>query len=205
MLDKFVGMWYVRKTARVGHARAAWKVNKKKGNYALKRLSERPSRLDLSLARSLGELATTVQNCRSLLIAQSEGFLNLGASDRTLFSDKLRNLFSEFSVGNLCLCRACLLVALLLVEQFDFVSAETYDFRIVGANLRNSCQHFSLCHNNHLIPFYLSLWFQYTTFQPCCQAFFQRFFYFFTPILFLLETKQIDSHRRSDSRLSFLW
>lgn len=116
-------------------------------------LSDCPSRLDLTLCRSLDELATAIQNRTRLLIAQSEGFLNLGASDRTLFSDELSDLVSEFSVCDLRLCRLVALVVLLLVEQFNLVTAEGDDFSVVSADLRNLVQHFSLCHVNHLLPF----------------------------------------------------
>ena len=143
------------KTRRSAGERRA-KSNKKKGGafrLSLWLFSQRPSRLDLALRRGLDELATAVQNGTRLLITQTEGFLDLGTSDRTLFSHELGDLVSEFSVGDLCLARLVGLVTLPLVKQFEFVSAETYDFRIVGAYAHNLCQHFSLSHNHHLLPF----------------------------------------------------
>ena len=134
--------------------------------------------LTLSLS-CLGELSATVQNCADLLIGQTEGIFNLLAGYRTCFSDELRDLFNQFGILSLCLCRLCRLVLLPVVKQFQFVSAETYDFRIIGADRHNLFQHFSLCHNHHLLPF-LDYAFSIQHFSHVVKPFWRIFYFFYS-------------------------
>ena len=226
-LDKLSAVCYTEKTARLDRGRAVHKPNKKPltqgggGQTArairgwrsctardctpLRLLSESEGRLDLPLRFShLDEFCVAVQNCACLLIGDAEGFLNLSASHCAVFSDVLSNLFSEFSVCDLCLARLVGLVTLALVKQFKLVSAESYDFRIVGAYSHNLVQHFSLCHNHHLLPFLSLCDFIVHLFSQDVKPLFKDFLFFFTPILFLLETKQIDGCWFSGC-LSFFW
>ena len=128
----------------------------------------------------LGELATAVEDCACLLIGDAEDFLNLSASYSAIFSDVSDNLISEFSVGNLCLSRLIGLVTLALVEQFEFMSAETYDFSVIGADFHNLVQHFSLCHNHHLLPFLSLCDFIIQHFSHVVKPFFKVFLFFYS-------------------------
>ena len=152
----------------------------------------------------LGELATAVEDCACLLIGDAEGFFNLSASYSAIFSDVSDNLISEFSVGNLCLSRLVGLVALALVEQFEFMSAETYDFSVIGADFHNLVQHFSLCHNHHLLPFLSLCDFSIQHFSHVVKPFFKVFLFFYSNS-FSLGNQADWQSLLSNSRLSFLW
>ena len=147
----------------------------------LRLLSKTPSCLDLAFGFCcLGELATAVQNGACLLIRDSEDLFNLSAGYRSVFSDILSDFLSEFSVCDLLGSRLVGLVTLFAVEQFEFVSAETYDFRIIGTDSHNLVQHFSLCHNYHLLPFLSLCDFSIQHFSHVVKPFFKVFLFFYS-------------------------